>query len=80
MRDFNNKQMELGEIDPSNIDLDLTSRDDIPQILFGLKTIYSDEDLRKKIITILNGLINDDIDKKNGRPGMPWRIYEKDLT
>ena len=70
MRDFNNKQMELGEIDPSKIDLDLTSRDDIPQILLGLKTIYSDEVLRKKITTILNSLINDDIDKKNGRPGM----------
>jgi len=76
MRDFNNKQMELGEIDPSNLVLDFTSRDDIPQILLGLKTIYSDEVLRKKIITILDGLINDDVDKKNGRPGMHlWTVF-----
>ena len=46
MRVVQNTQMELGEIDVSQIKFDLRSRDDIPKILRGLQHLYMNEELR----------------------------------
>ena len=42
MRVVRQVQIELGEIDISNIWIDPKSRDDIPQILKGLQHVYKD--------------------------------------
>ena len=37
----------------SEIQFDLNSRDEIPKLLFGLQSIYSDDKLRKEVEAIL---------------------------
>jgi hypothetical protein len=69
------KQLKLGQVDTSNICIDLQCRDEIPQILLGLQAIYSDEKVRDKVFSILNGIIPNTVDSNNGRPGMDlWKI------
>src|SRR5512139_375168 len=75
MRVVRNAQMELGEIDVSQIKFDLRSRDDIPKILRGLQHLYMDEALRQKVFAMLEGEIAPKVDKHTGRPGMTlWSI------
>ena len=75
MRVVQNIQMELGEIDVSQIQFDLRSRDDIPKILRGLQHLYMDAALRQKVFALLASEIAPKVDKSNGRPGMTlWRI------
>ena len=75
MRVVQNTQMELGEIDVSEIKFDLRSRDDIPKILRGLQHLYLNEALREKVFTLLQSEIAPKVDKHNGRPGMTlWSI------
>ena len=76
MRIIENHQMQLGEINVSKINLDMNSRDDIPQILQGLQYLYSDKDVRDKLFTALTKLIPHGVDSNNGRPGMHlWQIF-----
>jgi hypothetical protein len=76
MRVIQNNQMMIGEVSIKDIRLDAKSRDDIPQILQGLQYIYITDELRKKVFALLEQLIPENIDKKNGRPGMHlWRIF-----
>jgi hypothetical protein len=49
MRVVQNPQMQIGEIDISQIKFDLKSRDDIPKILRGLQHLYMDIPLRTEI-------------------------------
>lgn len=85
MRNVISPQMQFGQIDIPNIDIDVTSRDDIPMILLGLQHIYINESLRKAVFKILEEVVSlktiDDttndtpvaLDK--GRPGMDqWNI------
>ena len=85
MRNVISPQMQFGQIDIPNIDIDVTSRDDIPVILLGLQHIYINEPLRKAVFKILEEVIpfkmKDNatsatpvaLDK--GRPGMEqWNI------
>jgi hypothetical protein len=65
----------LGQIDIKNIKLELDTRDEIPQLLRGLQHLYSNEETRREIFTILKDLIPKHIDRNNGRSGMDlWNI------
>jgi transposase, IS5 family len=76
MRVVQNPQMQLGEIDFSQIKFNLKSRDDIPKILRGLQFVYMDLALREKIFALLEKRFAPKVDKRNGRPGMPlWTVF-----
>ena len=75
LRIIQNHQMQIGEVDISQIKFDPRSRDDIPKILKGLQYLYVNVELREKIFALLEQEIAPDIDKRNGRPGMAlWKI------
>lgn len=85
MRTVKSLQMQIGQIDIADIEIDVTSRDDIPMILLGLQHIYITEPLRNKVFKILEEVIpskkadkTDDrvaVDANKGRPGMDqWCI------
>ena len=75
MRAVQNAQMQIGEVDISQIKFDPKSRDDIPRILKGLQYLYMDPSLRSKIFQLLEEEIAPKVDKRNGRPGMTlWNI------
>jgi len=42
-------QMKLGEIDISQIEFDMRSRDEIPKLLMGLQHIWCTPELRQKV-------------------------------
>lgn len=75
MRVVQNPQMQIGEVDISQIKFDPKSRDDIPRILRGLQYLYMNLALREKIFQLLEEKVSPKVDKRNGRPGMTlWRI------
>jgi len=75
MRVVQNPQMQIGEVDISQIKFDPKSRDDIPRILRGLQHLYMNVALREEIFQLLEEKISPKVDKGNGRPGMTlWRI------
>lgn len=75
MRVVRNTQMQIGEIDVSEIKFDLRSRDDIPKVLRGLQHLYMNEPLRQKVFALLEDEIAPKINKRTGRPGMTlWNI------
>jgi IS5 family transposase len=75
MRKVIENQLKIGQVDISSIQIDIHSRDEIPQLLLGLKYLYSDRKLRNEIFDILQGIIPENIDTGNGRPGMElWKI------
>ena len=76
MRTVKDPQMQLGEVDISQIKFDPKSRDDIPQILKGLQYIYTTLPVREEIFKLLEQHILPDKNKSNGRPGMElWTIF-----
>ena len=76
MRKIINAQLQMGEIDISEVHIELDNRDEIPQLLRGLQYIYTNRELWKKVKTILWEIIPADIDVTNGREGMSlWRIF-----
>ena len=67
--------MQIGEIDISDVNIELNTRDEIPQLLRGLQHLYTDTTLRSKIFKELWKMVPDDIDTENGRTGMDlWSI------
>lgn len=75
MRVVQNVQMQIGEIDVSQIKFDLRSRDDIPKVLRGLRHLYMNETLRQQVFALLEDEIAPKVSKRNGCPGMTlWRI------
>lgn len=75
MRVVQNAQMQIGEVDISQIPFDSKSRDDIPRILRGLQYLYMNLPLREEIFQLLEAQIAPQVDKRNGRPGMAlWKI------
>ena len=80
MRQVEQPQRQLGQVDITRIELDLRSRDDIPQLLRGLQYIYATPALRDEVFQILRQVIPQDDEGKpvsadNGRPGMEqWKI------
>ena len=76
MRVVQNLQMQIGETDISQMKFDLKSRDDIPKILRGLQHLYMDVALREEVFALLEKRIAPEVDKRNGRPGMPlWSAF-----
>lgn len=83
MRQVIDPQLKFGEQNIAAIELDPKSRDDIPQILRGLQTIYTTAGLRERVFAILEEVIADRVgeqtpgkaDPNIGRPGMAqWKI------
>ena len=81
MRTVLHSQLTLGEEDITRIHLDPKSRDDIPQLLAGLKYIYMTPELRQAVFKILEEVVprrvgnNSPASTDKGRPGMEqWRI------
>ncbi len=75
MRKVKESQMRFDEKDISQIEFDLRSRDEIPKLLMGLQYIYCKEEIRNEVFRILEGVITEGTDTKNGRPGMElWKI------
>jgi hypothetical protein len=75
MRQLVPPQLHSGEISIGDIELDPTSRDDIPQLLRGLQHLYITPALRAAVFQILDEMIPPQVDRTTGRPGMAlWRI------
>lgn len=75
MRKIIENQLKFGQVDISRIELDPHSRDEIPQLLVGLQAIYADRATRNEVFSILQGIVPDNTDAGNGRPGMDlWSI------
>lgn len=76
MRVIQFSQLMIGEVSIKNIKIDAKSRDDVPAVLKGLQHLYCDDLSREKLFTLLDKLIPENINKNNGRPGMPlWAIF-----
>lgn len=67
MRVVKAHQMTLGEVDISQIQFDLKSRDDIPRILRGLQHLYMNEPLRKTVFDLLEQEFQPNVSKQVGR-------------
>lgn len=67
--------MQMGQIDIADIQIELNTRDEIPQLLRGLQHLYRNKKTRRRIFTLLEEMIPSHIDKNNGRSGMDlWKI------
>lgn len=83
MRNVLSPQLCIGQIDISDVVIDVTSRDDIPLLLLGLQHLYCTRPLRDAIFGILKELVPIQTDGEQtrvvsldkGRPGMDqWAI------
>ena len=76
MRNIIDLQMNILEIPISEIKIDPRSRDEVPKLLKGLQSIYCNKIIRKKVFKILEEMIPNNVDPKNGRKGMDlWKIF-----
>ena len=76
MRDIQATQAQLGELPIADIELDMKSRDDIPQLLRGLQYLYMHVELREAVFSLLKAHIQPNTSNDNGRPGMSlWTIF-----
>ena len=68
-------QKKLNQIHFTDIEIDLSSRDEIPKILIGLKHIYENKAIRDQIFEILYDAVPENVSTKKGRRGMDlWTI------
>jgi len=75
MRKIIPAQIEMGEIDVSDIIIELYNRDEIPQCLRCLQLIYTDKKIRTEVFNLLWKTVPEDVDRNNGREGMNlWRM------
>jgi len=75
MRQTHNPQLKFGETPISEINIDLTTRDDIPPLLLGLQHIFINTEIRDQVFSVLEETISPDKNHNNGRPGMDlWKI------
>ena len=67
--------MTFGQTPIDQIKIDMRARDEIPKLLLGLQHIFCNKELREKVFTVLETMVPENIDSKNGRPGMElWKI------
>lgn len=67
--------MTFGQTPIDQIKIDMRARDEIPKLLLGLQHIFCNKELREKVFAILETMVPENIDSKNGRPGMElWKI------
>ena len=72
---INRSQFQLGQVPIEKIWINPKSRDDIPAVLKGLQHIWSDEELRARLLALLDEHILPEADRTVGRPGMDlWQI------
>ena len=75
MRKAKEMQMKLGEVNIADIEFDLRSRDEIPQLLLGLQHIWCTPELREQVFGILEKIIPEGVSPDTGRPGMGlWKV------
>ena len=75
MRRVIETQLKFGQVDISRIKFDLRSRDEIPQLLLGLQSIYCHRPTREAVFRALEEEMGKQMDLENGRPGMElWKI------
>jgi transposase, IS5 family len=75
MRKVIEKQLKIGQTDIPNIQIDLTCRDEIPQLLLGLQYIYSQRPVRNAVFKLLEKITPKQVATDKGRPGMDlWKI------
>ncbi len=75
MRNVIRLQMEWGQVAIEEIEIDESSRDDIPPLLLGLRHVYADRSVRARWFEILEQGILPEVSHTKGRPGMElWRI------
>jgi hypothetical protein len=75
MRKTIDPQLKFGQTYIPNIKFDLSSRDEIPQLLIGLQAIHSDPPSLKAIFQAMTETLGKEMDFHNGRPGMDlWKI------
>jgi len=75
MRITDKKQLHIGDIPISAIEIDMQSRDDIPAVLYGLQHIHNDKEVLDKIFAILEEDCTTESSRGTGRPGMSlWNI------
>ena len=53
MRKIIDMQMKIGELAIKNIEFDLRSRDEIPELLMGFQSIYCNRKLRDRVFEVL---------------------------
>jgi hypothetical protein len=74
MRKVIDLQMESWKKDIANIEFDLKSRDEIPQLLMGLQYIYRTPLIREMVFEVLKQIVPKQ-SHETGRPGMDlWKI------
>ncbi len=75
MRKVFDMQMKIGELAIENIEFDPRCRDEIPELLMGLQSIYCNREIRDRVFEVLMDIVPDDVDTNNGRSGMDlWKI------
>jgi transposase, IS5 family len=75
MRKVLENQLKIGQTDIGNIQIDLSCRDEIPQLLLGLQYIYSHRPVRNEVFKILKKITPKEVAADKGRPGMDlWKI------
>ena len=68
MREVHRSQFQLGQVPIEEIWINPKSRDDIPAVLKGLQHIWSDEELRARLLALLDEHILPEADRTVGRP------------
>ncbi|MBU0735688.1 MAG: ISNCY family transposase, partial [Proteobacteria bacterium] len=75
MRKVIDMQMKIGELAIGDIKFDPRSRDEIPEVLMGLQSIYYNREVRDRVFEVLMDIVPDNVDPNNGRSGMYlWKI------
>ncbi len=75
MRNIIKIQTEMFIDSIEEIELDLYSRDEMPQILMGIKSLYSDSHICISILNELEKMLPSEVNYNLGRPGMDlWNI------
>ena len=69
MRQTRKPQLALGEARIEDIKLDHKSRDDIPAVLLGLQHLYSHEETREKLFSLLEAHILPGTNRNVGTSG-----------
>jgi transposase, IS5 family len=69
------EQVQLGQIDIASVEIELHTRDELPQLLRGLQCLYENKRTRRRVFDELISMVPADINLDLGRRGMDlWRI------
>lgn len=76
MRELIEREPRLGVTAIDQLEIAIHSRDDIPQILLGLQSLYCDLGAREAVFETLRAVMPEGISWEVGRPGMPlWNSF-----